>query len=320
MENTEKHTLMSKKFNIPVEKKVTEQEQQHEKNIQYLKDKCQNRKLAVLVPMYGGLCHGPFSSSLSQLFVIAQKLGIEVQHFPIMQESLINRARNYLLQQFLDSNCTHFIFIDADVVFNPWDVLNLLAIQGEPDPLEKIGMDIVGALYPKKNLATDKMVAAVKAGLCDNSAEDILKYGVDLVVNPINCDQKIDLNKPVRVSDIGTGFMLMDRESVNKIRRNSSHLKYYPDHVRNKGFDGSRPIYNLFEVCIDEETNRLLSEDYGFLRLARRTGLNVFAMPWMRLQHIGNFVYQGSLFDLAELDKKIGENYHVSMSGPLIKK
>lgn len=313
---------MSVKFNIknPESDKKTPEQIQHEKNVEYLKKACQGKSLAVLTPMYGGLAHGPYASSISQLFVIAQKLGINCQQFTLMQESLINRARNYMLQQFLDSDLTHMIFIDADVVFNPWDVFNLLSLHGQKDPIEDLEMNIVGALYPKKSLASDKMVAAVKAGLCDDNPDNIFKYACDLVVNPINRDGNIDLSKPVRVHDIGTGFMMIDRESVNKIRRENPDLKYFPDHIRNPGFDGSRPIYNLFEVCIDEESHRLLSEDYGFLRLARRAGLNIFAMPWMRLQHIGNFIYQGSLLDLGELNSKIGDDYHVTMSGPLVAK
>lgn len=307
-------------FNIKSPDVKTEQQIQHEKNVAYLKKHCEGKSLAVLTPMYGGLAHGPYASSVSQLFVIAQMLGIKVNAINLMQESLINRARNYMLQQFLDTDLTHMMFIDADVVFNPWDVFNLLALQGQKDPIEGIAMDIVGGLYPKKTLAADKMVAAVKAGLCDKNPEDIFKYSGDLVMNPINRDDVIDLSKPVRVSEIGTGFMMIDRASINKIRRENPHLKYFPDHVRNEGFDGSRPVYNLFEVCIDEESKRLLSEDYGFLRLAKRINLNIFAMPWIRLQHIGNYIYQGSLLDLGELNDKIGNEYHVSMSGPLIKK
>ena len=81
-----------------------------------------------------------------------------------------------------------------------------------------------------------------------------------------------------------------------------------------------RKIYNLFEILIDPESNRLLSEDYGFLRLARKIDLNIFVFPWIKLTHIGNWFFQGDLQSLAVLYSKIGDDYHISMSGPLVKK
>lgn len=308
---------MSKKFNIKQEEKTPDVKKQQEVDV--LKQRLKGKSLMIATPMYGGKCEGLFTDAISSLMILSQKIGLNVKTKYLFNESLINRARNYLMQSFLDSDCTHIMWIDADIAFNPYDVLSLLAYCDEKDPVTKKEMHIVGGLYPKKTLAADKMVAAVKAGLCDENPESILKYAGDLVFNPIGSGSfKID--KPILVSEVGTGFMLMSKESVNKIRRKNPQLKYKPDHVRTEGFDGSRQIYNLFDVRVDEESNRLLSEDYSFLKYAKDVGLNVFAFPWIKLFHVGTYIFQGNLMDISVLQNEIKEEYLVNPSGPLIKK
>lgn len=284
-----------------------------------LKEKLKGKSLFIATPMFGGVCQGLFAKSMNELLVIAQQLGVKVQASNIYNESLINRARNYLLQTFLDTDMTHMMWIDADIAFNPYDVFVLLAYSGEKDPINNKSMDIVGGLYPKKTLAADKMVQAVKSGLCDENPEDIFKYAADLVVNPVG-GGAIDISKPIQVSEIGTGFMLLSRDVINKIRAKNPQLKYKPDHIRTAGFDGSRPIYNLFEILIDPDSNRLLSEDYGFLRLAKQLDMNIFVFPWIKLIHIGTWFFKGSIQDLGALHNKIQEDYSISFSGPIVKR
>jgi hypothetical protein len=311
---------MSNKPKFEISQPKDQQQEEQIQKIEDLKRRLVGKSLFVATPMFGGVCHGMFAKSINELLIIGGRLGVEVRTSNIFNESLINRARNYLLQTFLDSEMTHIMWIDADISFNAYDIFTLLAYCDAEDPFTKKSMDIVGGLYPKKTLAADKMVAAVKAGLCDVNPEDIFKYSADLVVNPVGGGGVIDITKPIQVSEIGTGFMLMSKESVNKMRRKNEQLKYTPDHIRTPGFDGSRKIYNLFEILIDPDSNRLLSEDYGFLRLARKIDLNIFVFPWIKLIHIGNWFFQGDLQSLAVLYNKIGDDYHISMSGPLVKK
>jgi hypothetical protein len=46
-------------------------------------------------------------------------------------------------------------------------------------------------------------------------------------------------------------------------------------------------------------SKRYLSEDYMFCYFAQRIGLKVWFCPWMKLQHVGTYVFGGSLADLA---------------------
>ena len=103
------------------------------------------RKIFVATPMYGGMCGGQYCKSTADLASLGTRYGIDISFFYLFNESLITRARNYLVDEFLRSDKTHLMFIDSDIGFDPQDVLALAALA---DP--KSDKDIVCGPYPKK--------------------------------------------------------------------------------------------------------------------------------------------------------------------------
>jgi hypothetical protein len=57
----------------------------------------------------------------------------------------------------------------------------------------------------------------------------------------------------------------------------------------------------VFDCIIDPESKRYLSEDYMFCYNVQKMGGKVFLCPWMQLQHVGSYVFGGSLADLASI-------------------
>ena len=112
------------------------------------------KKIFVGTPMYGGMCHGMYTKASCDLATTATKYGMDVKFFYLFNESLITRARNYLVDEFLRSPYTHLMFIDSDINFNPQDVLAVASLCNEDKP-------IIGAPYPKKCIAWEKIVQAV---------------------------------------------------------------------------------------------------------------------------------------------------------------
>ena len=80
----------------------------------------QKIKLFVATPMYGGQCAGMYSKAAIDLATMCANYGVECRFFFIFNESLITRARNYLVDEFLRAEeFTHLMFIDSDINFNP---------------------------------------------------------------------------------------------------------------------------------------------------------------------------------------------------------
>lgn len=291
----------------------------------------QKKKLFVATPMYGGQCAGMYTRSIADLSAICAKYSIPLQLYFLFNESLITRARNYCVDEFLRSDATHLMFIDSDIGFNPNDVLALLTLMTDDSPY-----DVMGGPYPKKCISWEKIKQAVDKGVADNDPNVLEKYVGDYVFNPRGGQKEIPIGEPVEVLEIGTGFMMVHRRTFAKYQQAYPHLSYKPDHVRTEHFDGTREIHAYFDCVIDRgygyenlhqllkdvadgkggtlqdvakkmiegeqhSSKRYLSEDYMFCYNVARMGGRVWFCPWMQLQHVGSYTFGGSLADLASI-------------------
>lgn len=262
-------------------------------------EELRKRKLFVATPMYGGQCAGMYTRSIADLSALCTHYGIQVRFYFLFNESLITRARNYCADEFMRSGDTHMMFIDSDIGFNARDVIALLALQ-DPDATND-NYDILAGPYPKKCISWEKIKTAVDKGFADEDPGNLEKYVGDYVFNPVGGTTSIPLGAPVEVLEAGTGFMMIRRNTFEKFADKYPEQLYTPDHVRTEHFDGSRQIMAYFDTPICPDTNRYLSEDYMFCQWTRKAGLHVWFCPWMQLQHVGMYVFGGSLVDLAQI-------------------
>ena len=272
------------------------QQQENGIQIQVPIEELQKRKLFVATPMYGGQCAGMYARSIADLSAMCASYKIPLQLYYLFNESLITRARNYCVDEFLRSGATHLMFIDSDIGFNPQDVLALLAMQDDASEF-----DVIGGPYPKKCISWEKIKLAVDKGVADEDPNQLEKFVGDYVFNPKANTKEIPIGKPVEVLEIGTGFMMIRRRTFEKYEAAFPQLHYKPDHVRTEHFDGSREIMAYFDCIIDPQTKRYLSEDYMFCYNVQKAGMKVWFCPWMQMQHVGTYVFGGSLADLASI-------------------
>lgn len=244
-----------------------------------------------------------------------------------------NRTVVHNCDEFMRSDATHLMFIDSDIGFNPHDVLALLAMQGEDSKY-----DVLAGPYPKKCISWEKIKHAVDRGFADQNPNNLENFVGDYVFNPKSGMSQIPINEPVQVSEAGTGFMMIRKSTLQKYKEAYPYLSYRPDHVRTEAFDGSREIHAYFDCTIDRgydigdlqnvirdfneghltpdefkksssalldrektSTKRYLSEDYNFCYYVQKMGGQVWFCPWMRLQHVGTYIFGGSLADLAAI-------------------
>jgi len=138
-------------------------------------------------------------------------------------------------------------------------------------------------------------------GFADDNANVLEKYVGDYVFNPVQGNGDIRIDQPAEVLEGGTGFMMIQRSAFEKYSEAYPEFMYLPDHVRTAHFDGSREIMAYFDCIIDPESKRYLSEDYMFCQWARKAGIKVWMCPWMKLTHMGSYMFGGSLDDLAQV-------------------
>lgn len=261
------------------------------------------KKILIATPMYGGNCHGMYTKSTADLAKLGAMYEMEIKFFYLFNESLITRARNYCVDEFMRSDYTHLMFIDSDIGFDPNDVLTLAALSDETEEDPNKRKDIICGPYPKKTIAWEKIKRAVDKGFADENPGNLENYVGDYVFNPLDVgsDGNIRLDEPVKVLEGGTGFMMITKNAFHKFNDAYPDYSYKPDHIRTKAFDGSREIMMYFQALIDPDSKRYLSEDYMFCQWMQKVGVHTWMCPWMKLLHTGSYTFGGSLIDLAQL-------------------
>jgi hypothetical protein len=252
-------------------------------------NKLKQNKIFIGTPMYGGKADGLYVKSCLDLQGYLMQLGVECRFSFLFNESLITRARNYIVDEFLRSGFTHLLFLDSDIEFNPQDIVALIALD----------KDIIGAPYPKKSINWKTIAAALKRNP-NTPAHELEKLVGDYVFNPIPGTKEFKVSEPIQVMEIGTGYMLIKREVFTKFAEEYPHLKYKPDHIGQANFDGSRYIHAYFDTVIDPGSHRYLSEDYMFCQYWRAIGGQVWLCPWMATKHVGNYSFTGDMPAVAQ--------------------
>jgi hypothetical protein len=269
--------------------------------IQVKVDELRKKKLFVATPMYGGMAHGLYIKSCLDLQNVLTRYGVEVKFSFLFNESLITRARNYLVDEFLRTDYTHLLFIDSDINFNAQDVIALLALD----------KDVIGGPYPKKAINW-KNVAEAARNHPDMNPHELEQLVGDYVFNVVKGTKSFTVTEPLEVMEIGTGYMMINRSVFEKMAEAYPTIHYKPDHVGQANFDGSRYIHAYFDTVIDYKesitgggSDRYLSEDYMFCQMWRKIGGEIYLCPWMRTQHVGTYAFTGNMPAVANFTGKL---------------
>lgn len=214
------------------------------------------RKLFVALPAYDFKVSLKLAVSLARLAQQLPQHGIELSIGSVCGCSVVSRARNILVRDFLDSDCTDLIFIDADINFQADDVLRLMAWASDP----KKG--IVGGVPRTRKV--DKVYIAQ----LDQDEEGVTMNRMGLV----------------RAKRIATAFMLVRREVFERLVSENPQWNYQ-DH------NTAKQLNAVFDFLVNEEG--YIGEDYLFCDRARAIGYEVWIDPTIKLGHMGVQEYEG---------------------------
>jgi hypothetical protein len=207
------------------------------------------RKLFIAIPAYDGKLNIKTAFALAQLMPEAARLGVSVFLSDMSNCSIITMARNALVNEFLKTDATDLLFIDADLVVKPDQVLRLMAQSG--------GKDVTAGAYPRR--ARDK------------------KFFADLYWDE-NGDLEFD-GALMRVKRVGTGFMMIQRHVIEKM------IEAHPEWMyENKGKNEKLAAVFDFEIV----DGQYVGEDYLFCDRATKMGFTVHIDVEISLPHVGS--------------------------------
>jgi hypothetical protein len=237
--------------------------------------------LVVATPCFGGQVSSIYASSIFQLQrAVRAKSNIELKVLMRDGDALITRARANLMTLFLDDpTATHFLFIDADIGFEPEQVFRLI----------ESGADMVAGVYPIKRVNWDKAKRVI-----ESKRPKVPSAALDYVLEINDPDHVAVVNGFTRVRYAGTGFLMIRRHVFEKMCVAYASLQFFREHSLD-ALAGSPNRFALFECMIDAKSGTYLSEDFAFCKRWTDMGGEIWADLQSRLDHVGPSVFHGDI-------------------------
>jgi hypothetical protein len=106
--------------------------------------------------------------------------------------------------------------------------------------------------------------------------------------------QESDSDGVIEVRHGGTGFMLIKRKVFEDLM---PHVPTYRTSSFKDPETGEyvKPLTHEFFATSIDDTGALLSEDYHFCDLWRKHGGKIYANPFIKLEHVGTYVFGGDI-------------------------
>ena len=214
------------------------------------------RKIFFGIPAYDHKVSIKQAISLMRFAQEALPHGIKAAVGSICGCSVVSRARNLLVKDFLESDSTDLMFIDADINFDPQDIFRLLAWVSEPN----IG---IAAGIPCARKVEKTYIVTL-----DEENNQLTMNGMGLV----------------RAKRVATAFMMIKREVLEKLVKDNPQWHYWDDKTE-------RTLSAVFDFQVKD--NSYVGEDYLFCDRARDAGFEVWVDPTIKLGHMGTIEYEG---------------------------
>jgi hypothetical protein len=203
--------------------------------------------------------------------------------FQVMKSSLVTQGRQLCVSGFMESNCTHMLFIDSDISFNYKMIERMINYDKE----------ICLVPYPIKGTDHDKVRARILAG--ETLSPHLLGNQYTMSVpDPTNVKVTDGF---IEVERGPAGCMLIKKEVINKL------IKEYPEFTikQHTLIDGKlvtrNHMYNFFDTYWNKDDKTYTGEDFYFCKLCKHAGIKMYALVDEYISHHGEYSYTGRLLD-----------------------
>jgi len=240
--------------------------------------------LFVATPVHSD-CSIHYTQALLELQQACIKNNILI-YFHLLKSSLVTQGRNLCVAGFLESNCTHMLFVDSDIYFNPESILAML----------KKDKEVLSIPYPLKTMMWDKALCRIKEG----AIKTINNLKASLNTYPMKVGDKNDITVDdgvIEVTHSPTGCMMIKRSVFDKM------IKAYPEKniiqktVINGEYVDKPNLWNFFDTLHDPVEKTYLGEDFAFCQRWKEIGGKCYAYIADPIVHVGEHQYIGRFAD-----------------------
>jgi hypothetical protein len=225
------------------------------------------RTLLIATPAFGGLITTEYFNGIIDLMSTRMERW-QKRIRVLSNESLIQRARQFLAKYAMEANCDKLLFIDADIGFTGEDVKKIIS----HDKL------VVGGTYPIKALPPRLNFNV----LPDNDVSDIPKHqsleGIKKLYEKYGIGEGL-----LEVRHVPTGFLCIDVKVLRQLE------KIVPSYSgRGYRAESYEEIPEFFPV--KAKNGVLESEDWAFCTLCREQGIKIYLDTEVVLSHTANII------------------------------
>lgn len=244
----------------------------------------------------GTPCHSEVSIHYTQSVLELQKYCMQNKinvMFQLFKSSLVTQGRNLVVSAFLQSKCTHLLFVDSDICFKPESAKHLL----------DSNKDVISIPYPLKDMCWDKALTYMKENKI-KTVEDLSSKAFNRYPMRVPKADHITLdNNCIEVTHSSTGFMMIKRSVFDKMKEKYPSKVINQDTLINGKLQKTPEMWNFFDTLHNPEDKTYLGEDFAFCKLWKDIGGKCHAYINDYITHVGEHSYTGKFADELIMDK-----------------
>lgn len=167
--------------------------------------------------------------------------------------ALVALARSELLGKFLESDCSHFLFLDADISFDPYLITRMLSV----------GLDVVVSSYASRH-------PPYKANINNIVPKNIFEHNGENLIE---------------IHSTGLGCCLVSRKAIEETCKAFPQLEYDAESC-------AKSFALFLEEVLPSPTDgkiKFMGEDIMFFIRLREAGFPAYAMIDATIAHDGRF-------------------------------
>lgn len=222
------------------------------------------KKVFIATPTANGIMLTDYVVSLMAMTAQLHEQGIGTVYRTVDGPNVIMQ-RDMLAHEFLQSDCTHLLFVDSDMAFPSDLCARLLAAKKR----------LIGTIYSRRGLDLDRLAKLLDTRGFDDALALAHDWNVHFIGNTVTVTDGL-----CKVEALGTGFLLIERACLTEMAERIEVPAYQAAHA---------PIQLRAFFRDLRDGGAIWGHDYAFCKRWVAAGGEVWADVGANIRHVGDF-------------------------------